>query len=98
MRPLSRLFFPTLLITSLFTIGLAQPAERKKPEIKNFGSSLERDPSENIDSPAKSSNARPIAKDDETIKIETNVVVFDFLVLDSRGAAVSGLNKDDFVI
>lgn len=75
----------------------SQTAERKKPKIKNFGSSLVRSPQENLLS-SKKEKAQNNAIDDEIIRIDTNLVVFDFLVLTPKGFSVSGLKKEDFII
>lgn len=39
-----------------------------------------------------------VAADDDVIKIETNLVVSDILVLDKKGRSVQGLKKEDFII
>ena len=75
----------------------AQTPERKRPKTKKFGSSLKRTPQENLN-PSKINEGEKNDSDDETIKIETNLVVFDFLVLNSKGLSVSGLKKEDFNI
>lgn len=75
----------------------SQTAERKKPKIKNFGSSLKDEPQENLRS-SKKKKEEINSGDDEIIKIDTNIVVFDFLVLTPKGHSVSGLKKEDFVI
>lgn len=76
----------------------SQTTERKKPKIKNFGSSLKRTPQENLTRSKKKNNEKNDSGDDETIKIETNLVVFDFLVLTDKGFAVNGLKKEDFIL
>lgn len=76
----------------------SQTTESKKPKIKNFGSSLKRDPQENLYSPKKKREEINNSGDDEIIRVDTNIVVFDFLVLTPKGHAVSGLKKEDFVV
>lgn len=66
---------------------------REKPTVKNFGRSLEKKKhkSEN--------NAAGEAKSDEdVIKIETNLVRSDVLVIDRRGRAIPNLKASDFVV
>lgn len=84
------------LLTSLNPQVFSQITEKKKPKIKNFGSSLKRDPQENL-SRSENKNDNNDA-DDEIIRIETNLVVFDYLVLDQKGFSVPGLQKEDFIL
>lgn len=89
----------TALICLLFPQFLlpiySQTAERIKPQIKDFGSSLKRPPEENLNQPKKKKKE---SQDADAIKIETNLVVADFLVLDKKGNAIYGLKQDDFIV
>lgn len=76
----------------------SQTTERKKPKIKNFGSSLKDDSQENLRSSKKKKEEISNSGDEEIIKIDTKIVVFDFLVLTAKGHSVSGLKKEDFII
>ncbi len=77
---------------------LAQEVER--PKVKDFGSSLKKVKSEQNDTPE--SKSKPQAKSDsediEVIKVETNLVSSDLLVLDPKGVRVQGLTDKDFLI
>lgn len=87
---------------ALMTVALAQsPApEREKPRLKDFGSSLKRlkwDPETNTaigTRPAKRKNT----DEDDVVRVETNLVVTDVLVLDKQWRPVQGLTRDDFMI
>lgn len=71
------------------------PDTRERPTIKNFGKSLERKKKNG------SENNQPAAAnsgDEDVIKVETNLVRSDVLVIDQRGRAISGLKKEDFVV
>lgn len=91
-----------ILSAALMTAALAQsPApEREKPRLKDFGSSLKRlkwDPETNTaigTRPAKRKNT----DEDDVVRVETNLVVTDVLVLDKQWRPVQGLTRDDFMI
>ncbi|MEK7723987.1 MAG: VWA domain-containing protein, partial [Acidobacteriota bacterium] len=86
--------FIALLLSALNLQFFAQTSERKKPELKDFGSSLSPKPEE-----SSAQKKKTVAtKDSDTIYIETNLVVVDFLVLDKKGNTIYGLKKDDFVV
>lgn len=90
-------------LSAVFLVSaLAQsPApEREKPRLKDFGSSLKRlkwDPDTNTaiaTRPAKRKNTN----DDDVIRVETNLVVTDVLVLDKQWRPVQGLTREDFIV
>lgn len=86
-----------LTVISLNLSTFSQTIEGKKPKIKNFGSSLKRPLEENL----RFSNNKVTNNydgDEETIRIETRLVVLDFLVLTSKGNAVLGLKQEDFIL
>lgn len=90
-----------LLIGSIFFTSneraLAQPTLKEKNRIKNFGKSLEKyNKKGNGDS--KNKEKKSEAANEETIRVETNLVVSDVLVLNQKGNAILGLKKSDFVI
>src|SRR4051812_32254571 len=80
------------LINSGFFVS-AQSTNDEKSKIKDFGSSLKRDPNKKDEKDDKSANP-----DDEVLRVETNLVVNDILVFDKRGRSVQGLNKEDFIV
>jgi VWFA-related protein len=93
--------------TFVLIIGVLAPAPvfsqaNEPPKLKDFGSSLKRlkwdaERNEAIDNrPKKTLTERSSAED--LIRVETNLVVADVLVLDSRGQPVTGLTERDFVI
>lgn len=69
-----------------------QKIEQENPRIKNFGMSLEKT------STVEKTSAQQSNEDDELIKVETNLVTVDVLVLDKYGKTVKGLQKDDFIV
>lgn len=71
----------------------AQSGATRKNKIKNFGSSLKRNPEENINRRKVVSNS-----DEDVIKVETNLVVLDCLVVDTKGNIITGLKPEDFTI
>ncbi|MBX7169420.1 MAG: VWA domain-containing protein [Pyrinomonadaceae bacterium] len=72
-----------------------QTIERKKPKIKNFGSSLDRKPEENL-TPKK--DKKKSESDDDIIRIDSNLVVTECLVIDKKGNSIYGLTKEDFIV
>jgi len=88
----------TLLLTSAFT----QSPQKKRPKIKDFGSSLKRlrwDPLRNGSVPDRSRTGSTAKSDeDDVVRIETNLVTCDVLVVDRHGTIVSGLTANDFTI
>jgi VWFA-related protein len=61
------------------------------PRLRNFGASLT---SAQKTGPA----ARNATNDDDVVRVDTDLVVSDVLVLDGEGKVVRGLSKEDFVI
>src|SRR5882762_4051700 len=72
----------------------ARSAVEEAPRLKNFGSSLKQNPKANADRKQKHSNA----DEDDIVRINTDLVLCDVLVLDKQGRAIEGLSKDDFVV
>jgi hypothetical protein len=75
------------------SIFFERPAFAQAPQKRNFGHSLERF-KKKIQEPTRTT---PRIADGE-IKIETNLVITDVLVVNSKGNALVGLKKEDFVI
>jgi VWFA-related protein len=94
--------WPLLFITLLSAISssaLAQSADREKPKLKDFGSSVKKlkwDPEKNQTSERNVSGGR--STDDDVVTIETSLVACDILVLDKQGHTVQGLKQSDFKI
>ena len=71
---------------------IAKKVEQENSRIKNFGKSLVQNPA--VEKVTSISHG----EDDELIKVETNLVIVDVLVVDGQGEMVKGLQKDDFLI
>lgn len=93
---------PILWIGSIFFISIlnasAQPVLREKAGKEDFGNSLKKHSKKvGADSKNKKKNSEN-TNEDETIRIETNLVVCDVLVLDKQGRAIQGLKQSDFIV
>jgi VWFA-related protein len=77
-----------------------QPAPQEKPKLKHFGSSLDRLrwDKEKQAAVEKTSPARTREDAEDVIRVETQLIAADVMVVDKQGRAVTGLTKDDFVI
>jgi VWFA-related protein len=81
--------------------ALAQSAEREKPKLKNFGSSLKQikwDANKNAAIETRTKNEKRTNRDEDVVRVDTNLVVTDLLVLDKQGRPVQALTRDDFVV
>jgi len=81
--------------------ALAQSKQKKRPKLKDFGSSLKRltwDPNKNSAVEIKRGPSATNSEEDDVIRIETNLVTCDILVVDRQGNIVNGLRAEDFVI
>jgi VWFA-related protein len=87
-------------IFRLFALAQAPAPEREKPRLKDFGSSLKRlqwNPIRNTaveTRPRKRNNPN----DDYVVRVETNLVVTDLLVVNKEWRLVEGLTRDDFIV
>lgn len=70
-------------------------ASPERSKLKNFGSSLKRFGDAGI---SKNENDRNLKPDEETIRVETNLVLNDILVVNQKGNAVKGLEANNFII
>jgi VWFA-related protein len=95
MKFLRPVFIFLFIFFNLFLPVYSQTTERQKPKIKDFGSSLKRQPEENLASQIAKKNEDP---DGDIIRININLAVIDFMVLDEKGRSITGLKQDDFVI
>jgi VWFA-related protein len=89
------------LVSRLIPRGKAQSETKEKPTLKTFGSSLKRlkwDPSKQAAVETVSPEKARDSGAEDVVRITTDLVVCDIMVLDRQGRAVSGLTKDDFAI
>lgn len=112
MRRLPRVRYRFVIILVLLTVvgtlfsrpgppARAQYQVREKPTLKKFGSSLKRlkwDAAKQVAVEVESSQDEhdPVAED--VVRIETELVVCDVMVLDLQGRVVPGLTRNDFVV
>lgn len=96
-----------LLFTFAFlnSLAIAQSADREKPKLKDFGSSLKRikwDSKRNEAVETKRTDEKgkveKSSSDIDVVRVETTLVTADVLVVDKQGQSVQGLTRDDFVI
>lgn len=73
----------------------AQAIFNEKPKLQDFGKSLKKYEKKGD---AGSQNNNAAADDDETIRIKTNLVVSNILVINQKGNAILGLKQSDFVV
>ena len=81
--------------------ALAQSADREKPKIKNFGSSLKGikwDSVKNAAVEIKPADEKGSDAGEDVVRVETSLVVSSILVLDGQGSPVQGLTRDDFAV
>jgi len=106
MRRKSSLYFALALVVTigwLNATSLAQaPPVKKRPKIKDFGASVKRlkwDPRKNSAVDVKRDDERVSDPEvEDVIRVNTNLVSCDVLVLDKQGRAVTGLTAADFTI
>ncbi len=79
--------FKVLLFCLTFTQVFAQSNEIQRPKLKDFGSSL---------SKKKKKSEKKL--DEAEIRVVTDLVVNDILVLDEKGNDIKGLSKEDFIV
>lgn len=89
---IKQIFFGSLLIVSLVFQAFAQNETRTRPKIKNFGSSLKRKKDR------QDKNAQRNSSIEDSIKINTDLVLNDILILDERGAFVKNLSREDLIV
>ena len=103
MRKLPLFLSLTVFVVLLFLNGftLAQSPQKKRAKLKDFGSSLKRltwDPVRKQAVETKQPSQRSIADEGDVVRIETNLVTCDVLVVDRKGNLVENLTADDFSI
>jgi VWFA-related protein len=94
----------TIFISVALAAQSAWPQDqpRDKPQLKNFGTSLEQlkwdsERNEAVDTRPKVGRSEKLS-DDDVVRVETTLVAADVLVLDARGQTVTGLTEKDFKI
>lgn len=83
-------------LTLVFCLNnFSQPTSdsNEKRKIKNFGSSLKK-----FGKKEKDNKNNDDSTNDETIRVETNLVMNDVLVLNQKGNVIAGLKQSDFIV
>lgn len=99
--PLSLAFVITCVVGVFFFAGAAAAArslaqegkegkEKQRPRLKNFDPRLRRQDGRKAEKGG--------AEEEDVVRVETNLVVADVLVLDKQGRSVAGLKREDFVV
>ena len=82
--------------------SFAQSTPKQRPQLKDFGSSLKRlkwDPeTKQAVSRTGDKQTQTTGDDDDVVRIESNLVSSDILVVDTKGNLVENLTADDFVV
>ena len=84
---------------------LAQSTAQEKPKLKDFGSSLKRlkwypkkQATVEIRQKRETRRDSDEVQEGDVVRVNASLVVSDVLVLDGRGRAVEGLQRDDFIV
>ena len=103
-RALRSKLLRSALCLLLLAPGVARAQTEEPPQLKRFGSSLERLKWDAVQkrvveaAPARAKKGGGGDEEDEVVHVETSLVVCDVLVLDAKGRAVSGLTREEFRI
>lgn len=92
------LLFNLVIFLVVGSIIFAQSPERERPHLIDFGASLRPG---YIKKKAEPENSKPKTNDSEDndiIRVDTDLVVTDLLVVNDKGFAVNGLKKNDFIV
>ena len=104
MRRKSHLLFSLISIVVVCLPSLnafAQSPPKKRPELKQFGSSLKRlkwDPTLKQAVQTKQDEKTDSLNEGDVVRIDTNLVTSDILVVDDKGRLVQNLTRDDFLV
>lgn len=90
------IFWITGLILSSCFLVHAQSNPKEKNRTKDFGKSLDKYKKKSVESADKVKKSD--VSSDDIIRVETNLVVSDILVVNQKGNALVGLKKEDFVV
>ena len=81
----------SLLHVCLALLLISHARAQEKPTLRDFGSSLKKDAAHN-NQPQKPN------EDDDVVRVQTDLVVCDVLVVDKQGKTITGLTRDDFIV
>lgn len=96
------IFLVLAIATALFSgSSFAQSKEKQRPKLKDFGSSLKRlkwDPQTKQAVPRIGNTQTATTGEEDVVRIESNLVSSDILVVDTKGNLVENLTADDFLV
>src|SRR5439155_17151491 len=95
LNSLHRLLSCICLVLLFTSMVVATPAQ-EKPRLKDFGKSLKKDSRKNKEESPDSKKDKGESAD--VIRVQTDLVVCDVLVVNDRGHAIPGLERGDFVV
>ena len=95
-------FLVSLLVITLSIASSAQERPKNRPKLKDFGSSLKRlkwdaSTKQAVDT-KRSTRSLTGSDNDEIVRIETNLVSTDVLVVDDKGKLVDNLTANDLMV
>ena len=73
---------------------IANAFAQEKPQLRDFGSSLKKDSKKKVES----QTVKPTSGDDDIVRVETDLVTSDVMVVDDKGKAILGLDRQDFIV
>lgn len=92
----TQVFFALWMILAFALVRFSSSAQEPRPK---FGSSLDQLKWDEKKKEAVEKDKKNLkAEADDVIKVETNLAVFDILILDKQGRSITGLAKEDFLV
>ena len=73
---------------------MANAFAQEKPQLRDFGSSLKKDSKKKVES----QTVKPTGGGDDIVRVETDLVTSDVMVVDDKGKAILGLDQRDFIV
>lgn len=92
-------FFIGVIILASSEFAFAQTILKEQNKTKDFGKSLKKYDKKNIrNSKDFKDNDKNSTEDEETIRIKTDLVISNVLVLNQKGNVIAGLKQSDFLV
>jgi Ca-activated chloride channel homolog len=90
LNPLQRLIW--FIGIFVITCPVARVRAQDKPRLRDFGSSLKKHSQKNPSESQKSN------VDDDVVRVQTDLVVCDVMIVNKQGNAIPGLERNDFTV